>query len=90
MAQYRKKPVVIEAVQFLGVKSFYEMVELWGQSFVNVCGFFAGSVDDKMDMNIKTLEGTMKVFIGDWVIRGIKGEFYPCKNKIFEGTYEKV
>lgn len=88
--EFRKKPVVIEAFQFLGAKSFDEMVESWGQSFVNACGFFAGSSVVPMDMTIKTLEGIMRAHIGHWIIRGVKGEFYPCKPDIFEATYEKV
>lgn len=86
--KFRKKPVVIEAVQFLGAKSFDEMVELWKQDFVSACGFFGGSSEERMNMEIKTLEGIMIAYIGDWIIRGIKGEFYPCKNDIFEMTYE--
>jgi len=60
MAQYRKKPVVIEAYQ-----------------------------TDK-EVEIKTLEGTMRADVGDWIITGIKGEKYPCKPDIFEATYERV
>ena len=88
--KFRKKPVVIEAIQFLGVVSFDEMAATWGDTFVRVCSFFAGSTDVNMDMTIKTLEGDHQALIGDWIIRGVKGEFYPCKNDIFEMTYDLV
>ena len=88
--KFRKKPVVIEAVQFLGAKSFDEMVELWGRPFIGVCAFFAGSPIEKMVMTITTLEGDHTAIISDFIIRGVKGEFYPCKKDIFEMTYEPV
>jgi hypothetical protein len=77
--KYRKKPVVIEAVQWNG--------DL--KDFVNfpISGAY---VNPDNVMIIKTLEGIMNADIGDWIIKGIKGEFYPCKPDIFEATYEKV
>ena len=81
MARYRKKPVEIEAVQFTGENA-------------DEIGHFAGlavSVAGRdHHLQIKTLEGIMTVSSGDWVIRGVKGEFYPCKPDIFEATYEAV
>ncbi len=79
--KYRKKPVVIEAVQWNGnnvdeVMSFIKNVAAYNVEF--------GTLD------ISTLEGTMTASMGDWVIKGVKGEFYPCKPDIFETTYEKV
>jgi hypothetical protein len=82
--KFRKKPVVIEAVQFGGdnfdaVRKF--LAPIRGKFSVNTINrrFF-----------IDTLEGTMEAEPGDWIIRGIKGEFYPCKPDIFEATYEPV
>ena len=60
MAKFRKKPVVIEAVQ------------------------------TEVEVQIKTLEGTMTANPGDWIITGVKGEKYPCKPDIFTATYEAV
>jgi hypothetical protein len=79
MAKYRKKPVVIEAVQFTG--------DNWGEieTFVPV-----GKYNDDGTFQIVTLEGEHKCSIGDYVIKGVKGEFYPCKPDIFEMTYEAV
>jgi hypothetical protein len=82
MAKYRKKPVVIEAVQWAGtVGSAKEMEVLLGDSnwqYYQKC------------ILIDTLKGSMTASIGDWIIKGIKGEFYPCKPDIFEATYELV
>ena len=78
--KFRKKPVVIEAVRYNG-KNGDEILK-----------FMFPDIPDAKSFNetIKTLEGTMKVTDGDYIIRGIKGEFYPCKPDIFEATYEKV
>ena len=82
MPLFRKKPVVIEAVQYTGrnlkeIMAFSKAGEI-GQDFLSG------------DMVIKTLEGTMNVIENDWVIKGINGEFYPCKPDIFDKTYEEV
>jgi len=77
---YRKKPVEIEAIIFNG-SNFAE------------CEHFIGSenFDNTLSYpNICTLEGVMKVSVGDYIIKGVQGEFYPCKPDIFELTYEKV
>jgi hypothetical protein len=85
MAQYRKKPVVIEAVQLENL----EIPNLMAiQQFVGL-----GKDIFKVESDgliIKTLEGDMKASIGDFIIKGVQGEFYPCKPDIFEKTYEKV
>lgn len=78
MAKFRKKPVVIEAVLWDG-NNAQELTRFMGVcSIVNYC------------VEISTLEGTMRADEGDWIIRGVKGEFYPCKPDIFEATYEPV
>ncbi len=80
MSTYRKKPVVIEAIQWTGEDR--QAVK----DFVPEAGF--GFVGD--ELTITTLEGQMHASPGDWIIRGVKGEFYPCKPDIFEATYEPV
>jgi hypothetical protein len=81
MAKYRKKPVVIEATQWLGhgdhpaVKQSASTVESDGVT---------------PQAYIETLEGQMLVTAGDWIITGVKGEHYPCKPDIFEATYEEA
>lgn len=89
MAKYRKKPVVIDAIRWDG-SNVGEVLDfgmtgdtpLWGDDF---------KIDEKLKcVEILTREGTMRASVGDWIIRGVKGEFYPCKPDIFEQTYEKV
>lgn len=80
--RFRKKPVVIEAVQFTGHNQF---------AVVAFCGGVSGraSIHPRDDaMLIATLEGDMRADVGDWIIKGVKGEFYPCKPDIFAATYE--
>lgn len=79
--KYRKKPVVIEAFQWLRE----EVPSWWNEA----SGGFQIEVATGAVL-MPTLEGTMKAQPGDWIIRGIKGELYPCKPDIFEATYEKV
>ena len=83
MAQFRKKPVVINALQWDG-ENMYPMME-----FSDGSDDF-GFQDHKKTMTIDTLEGTMTAEKGDWIIQGVQGEFYPCKPDIFEATYEAV
>lgn len=80
--KFRKKPVVIDAVQWTGNAN--EIESFMKQPMLSVFE------NDKPTLKITTLEGTMTAEPGDWIIRGIKGEFYPCKPDIFEATYEKV
>ncbi len=92
MRQYCKKPIVIEAVQFNGTKD--NLAEILRLS--NSIGIYTRGVPNSLGvytpciLSIKTLEGVMRATIGDWIIKGITGEFYPCKPDIFEATYEKV
>jgi hypothetical protein len=80
--KYRKKPVVIDAVQFTGT-NFVELGRFFGDS-----PFEADLLN--MELSIHTLEGEMKAQVGDYIIKGVQGEFYPCKPDIFEQTYEKA
>lgn len=82
--KFRKKPVVIEAEQFLATKQSFDRV----MSLGNI-DWKPGEMGSET-FTITTLEGDHLVRKGDWVIRGVQGEFYPCKQGIFEATYEKV
>lgn len=86
MAKYRKRPVVIDAVQWLPNEMLLQdVIELFGG--LEVAGI--NSIAKKNgNVIIKTLEGEMTVSAGDYIIKGVKGEFYPCKPDIFEATYE--
>ena len=85
--KFRKKPVVIEAMQFDGTSFTAHSIVEWAEGAVVVR--FIG-VPERQVLVIETLEGRMSADAGDWIIRGVKGEFYPCKSDIFEATYEKV
>jgi len=85
--KYRKKPVVIDAIQFTGYASLNKMCNFWAGPFMDVADF---DEEEKENFFIETLEGNHCVSLNDWVIKGVKGEFYPCKPDIFEMTYEKV
>ena len=89
MAKYRKKPVVIEAIQFNG-KNFDEISEFsLGKAKRRIT--YEGNTPIETDtVDIITLEGTMNAIKGDYIIKGVQGEFYPCKPDIFEQTYELV
>lgn len=79
--EYRKKPVVINAVRWMGT-NIDEVRALIGSNVV------IENLDDSL--TIPTLEGDMLARKGDWVIRGVQGEVYPCKHDIFEATYDRV
>ena len=93
MAKYCKKPVEIEAIQWNGAN------ESEIEAFVGDAAKFTVTSDAAWKVNIakpitkleiETLEGTMVAQIGDFIIRGVEGEFYPCKPDIFERTYDKL
>ena len=89
MAQYRKKPVVIEAVQFNG-KNFSEISEFSSGKAKQRIAYEGNTPIETDVINIDTLEGVMTATEGDFIIKGVQGEFYPCKPDIFEKTYELV
>jgi hypothetical protein len=83
--KYRKKPVVIEAMRVPGrsdTSDFHRLVAwLPDAGWRNAPGH---------GIEIETLEGTMRADVGDWIIKGVEEEFYPCKDSIFQATYEAV
>ena len=92
--KYRKKPVVIEAVQWNGNTNKQEIEAFVGRELVanleSETAYVAGEGAPIFSLLIDTLEGTMKANKNDYIIKGIKGEFYPCKPDIFDATYEIV
>lgn len=86
--KYKKKPVVIEAIQFKNdePETLIEIQEFMGGEDLRV----SYENPDNPAIKIETLEGVMEASIGDFIIRGVKGEYYPCKPDIFEQTYEPV
>lgn len=79
MAKYRKKPVVIDAIKFDKGVTPNDVISALGSNPV---------VFEPSAFYIVTLEGKMEVSLGDYIIKGVQGEFYPCKPDIFEQTYE--
>ena len=82
MGKFRKKPVVIEAIQIMDTTTADDIA-----GFINCPEGSTYSVWSD-HVYIHTLEGTMRADVGDWIIKGVKGEFYPCKPDIFDMTYE--
>ena len=79
--KYKKKPIVVEALQYTG------------DNISEICKFMHKDINHVMSSGhvyIETLEGVMKVSKGDYIIKGVEGEFYPCTKSIFEKTYEVV
>lgn len=90
MSLFRKKPVVIEAVQWTPDKQFGEFRKN-GQYVNHRIGYDKFGVEHTVcDVGIRTLEGFMHIKPGDWIITGVQGERYPCKPDIFAATYELV
>jgi hypothetical protein len=96
MAKYRKKPIVIEAIQITK-----ELILIWAHNKIEkpkeICELDIWWSDDRIDDNMSTFsgkvntsEGPMTFHAGDWLITGIAGEKYACKDEIFKATYELV
>jgi hypothetical protein len=85
--KFRGDGVVIEAIQFNGLRDYWRIakwMEKSGRSNAVEVGYLTPG------MSIQTLEGCMSASPGDWIIKGVEGEFYPCKPDIFEATYDRV
>lgn len=92
MKLYRKRPVVVEAVQWNGL-NLDEVREFVGEALeyeVFDAAYKAGVAPPYVDVVIHTLEGDHHASVGDFIIKGVNGEFYPCKPDIFDKTYEEV
>lgn len=88
--KYRKKAVLVEAMWYDGSMASFDEIWDWmgGDSGQNQG--FKGKSDRPQCFDIKTLEGKMTAHPGDWIIKGVAGEFYPCRRDIFESTYDEV
>jgi hypothetical protein len=96
MNSYRKKPIVIEAIR-INSKNLMEIISVlekagslakvaWVDSFSDKCG----DSPPYIEIGINTLEGTITARHGDFIIRGVRGEFYSCRSDVFEETYDEV
>ncbi len=91
MQKYRKKPVVVDAWQLPLTKEDRASIIFKMQGHERDIIILESDEQNRdTKLSIKTLEGTMTAENDDWLIRGVEGEFYPCKNSVFEATYEKV
>lgn len=100
--KYRKKPVTIEAIQltdknhievlaFINNESYAEALKEYDRCFPNkLCRYVYEGIIKREGFCIETSEGNMNAKIGDYIIKGVNGEFYPCKPDIFAKTYEEV
>jgi hypothetical protein len=91
MSKYRKKPVVIDAIQWNNINHEEILAfapSIIGPSLESETAYIAGQGAPIFSMLIPTMEGSMKAMPGDWIIKGVNGEFYPCKPDIFAKTYE--
>ena len=94
--RYRKKPVEIDAMQWDGTAEGSTPIIEWIRGHGGTAGYMCSDRvrctetdgDCPHTIQISTLEGAMLANLGDWVIRGVQGEFYPCKPDIFTATYE--
>ena len=84
---YRKKPVEIEAWEF--TREALKSNDSWVRLYVDELHLISQHAGEVLYIEIDTLEGTMRANLGDFIIKGVQGEFYPCKPDIFEQTYEK-
>jgi len=78
--KYKTKPCEIEAIEWKGVENTTEILD-WAEGKIDV-------ITNPTRLSIKTLEGVMTANIGDFIVKGLKGEFYPCKPDIFHKKYE--
>lgn len=88
--KFRKKPVVIDAVQFKGFDKESVLLSDRPEWLVSQFGERILFFHEPNTLTIKTLEGDMTCSINDWIIQGVTGELYPCKPDIFEMTYEQI
>ena len=93
--RFRKKPVEVEAIRYDPPRNCEQVWRFLGWPWpqedpTQECLHSNEECDETMPVFIYTLEGTMCADPGDWIIKGVQGEFYPCKPDIFDATYERV
>lgn len=89
--KYVKRPIEIEALQIYGnVTEIKNFIGTYGDAWISDAAWEVGKGKPITHVVIHTLEGDMRASDGDYIIKGIKGEFYPCRKDIFEETYEEI
>lgn len=84
----RKLPVEVEAMRFRGTPADRNDLDLWISDHGGIAMNWLFDGKQYSEFMVKTLEGYMVASVGDWIIRGVEGEFYPCKPQIFDQSYE--
>ena len=93
MPKFRKKPIVVDAIQVPDLDDISDQDKAELQAFLDASEHPYGRTSEILlssGVLLATLEGAIKAVPGDWIIRGIEGELYPCKPEIFAKTYERV
>jgi hypothetical protein len=101
MKKFRKKPVEIDAIQYTApiYSNIRDFIESFGDNPSEIIFKVFDNHNENMNISnmsgtshlaVRTLEGDMKITHGDWIIRGVKGEYYPCKHDIFKLTYDII
>lgn len=85
MQKFRKKPVVVEAMQFIDLMSGVQ-IEEWSEGYAVI----QRSSANPPRLLVATMEGNIYADLTDWIIKGVENEFYPCKDSVFKATYEPV
>lgn len=85
---YRKRPVTIKAIYFDGTYKNAMKIEIW--AYDKIQPIYELETNTCISLKIKTLEGTIFAKPGDYIIKGVEGEFYPCKESVFKQTYEVI
>lgn len=85
MNKYQKKPVIVEAMQCIEPNKPHDLAAWCGGEVQGV-----GDMSAKMWINVPTLHGITMAHYGDWIVKSVKGDFYPCRSDIFDETHEKV
>jgi hypothetical protein len=88
--KYRKRPVVVEAMQWDGTEESAFSIIDWANPISGSINYWSASDTPSAELVIPTLEGDMVAREGDFIIRGVRGEYYPCKPDIFAETYEEA
>ena len=87
--KYRKKPVVVEALQWDGTRAGVDTVRAWAPD-LNTISLVTNRLNEVTSWRIGTLEGLHTVSKFDFIIKGVAGEYYPCKPDIFRATYDSI
>lgn len=93
MAKFRLRPIVVEAMQYDGSADSFNCIWDWAcpsNDTLKSPVHFDNTDDDPGMLYVQTIDGERKAFPGDWIVKGVAGDFFPCKSDVFEQIYEQV